>query len=179
MLMGFAIIPVFFLPKLARKFGKRNMMIAGQTLCLTGYVINLIFAKTVISALLVSSGIVGLGFGFSALLFVMISDSVIYGEYKTGMRSEGLLSAGASFGQKLGTSIGGFVGAGLLSLGLYDGTLAVQPDSAMGMISVNYLVVPVIATAVMIAVWFFYKLDKKLPEITGVVMKNREGAKND
>ena len=70
----------------------------------------------------------------NTLMFALEADTVEYGEWKTGHRTEGATYAIFSFTRKITQSIGGALGAFALALGGYITKLAagqVQPDSAI------------------------------------------------
>ena len=64
-------------------------------------------------------------------------------------RREGVISANTSFFQKLGAALATWVMGLLLSAGGYDGTAAVQSESALNMI--NYIVTLIPASLAIIA----------------------------
>jgi GPH family glycoside/pentoside/hexuronide:cation symporter len=164
-MMILMLIPLLLLPALVKKIGKRNTVIFGSILNIVGYLIIWIGDKSI--PLLIIGNIVGslgLGFGFG-LVFVMIADTVDYGEWKNGVRSEGFLSAAASFGQKLGTGLGSAAAAWILGLGGYIGGAENQGESALTAIKFNYVVAPIIGLIVIIIFMLFYKLDKVMPQM--------------
>lgn len=68
-------------------------------------------------------------------------------------------------GQKIGTGlVTGFLGIAM-SLTGYDGTLAVQSESAMSGISVLFLYIPLILTVLELLCIWRYDLDKKYDSI--------------
>ena len=88
-----------------------------------------------------------------------------YGEWKTGVRSEGILACAKNFTAKIGTGIGaGMIGI-LLGFAGYDGTLAVQPTSANNMIIFLGAVMPAICCLIQLVILHFYDLDDKIDDI--------------
>lgn len=79
---------------------------------------------------------------------------------------DGTLGSVRNFLQLLGGAMApGLLGI-LLGVSGYDGTLDVQPDSALWVIRAAYGLIPAIMFAIVAVVFaFFYKLDKKMPEI--------------
>lgn len=75
----------------------------------------------------------GLGL-IGGLLFAFMADSVDYGEWRSGFRAQGFLFAAASFGVKLGMSIGGAAGAWLLSRAHYVAGVPVTPPIAVSIV---------------------------------------------
>ena len=88
-----------------------------------------------------------------------------YGEWKTGVRSEGLVNSCTSFGMKVGIGLGSAVGTWLLSLGNYDGTLAQQPESAINMICFGYGYLGAVVGVIILILCVMMNIDKHLPEI--------------
>lgn len=61
-------------------------------------------AGTSVPVLIIGCAARGIGnAGISACMFAMVTDTIEYGEWKTGVRTEGLINSAASFGQKLET----------------------------------------------------------------------------
>jgi GPH family glycoside/pentoside/hexuronide:cation symporter len=153
------LISYSLLPFVTQKIGKRNTVLSGGFITLLGCVLIIsggkslvtLFAGTIISAL-------GLAFGLG-LAFVLIADTVDYGEWKNGVRSEGFLSAASSFGGKLGVGLGSALTAWILGFGGYVPNALAQSESAIAAIKFVYLIMPVIGTLIGMALMFFYKVD--------------------
>lgn len=148
-----------------KRFGKRNASLAGLVLSVVGSLILLIDPEnfTVILA-----GTVVKSFALApvvATLFAMLADTVDYGEWKTGARTEGLVYSAGSFGSKVGSGLGGAVVGWALASGGYVGTAKVQSASAIFAIKFMYLYAPILLSVLMIVILAFYTLDKKYPEI--------------
>ena len=79
---------------------------------------------------------------FWTLYYSMMYDISELDEFKNGTRREGIISALMSFFQKLGAAIATWVMGLLLSAGGYDGTAAVQSESALHMIKYLVTVLP-------------------------------------
>ena len=125
------IVFFFFMAPIVKRIGKRNTNLLGWLLILVSYV-PLLMAMTSVPVLIVSAVIRGIGYAcVMGVQFAIIGDSVEYGEWKTGVRSEGLVFSAQSFGCKVGMGLGNALIGALLSWGGYDGELAVQPDSAI------------------------------------------------
>lgn len=117
----------------------------------------------------------GLGMGVGAgLIFAMMADTVDYGEWKSGVRAQGLLYSAASFGVKVGMGLGGALGGVILSMGGYVANSTAQSESALAAISFNYLWAPIIGQIIMITLLLFYRLDKDQP----VMMRELEERRN-
>ena len=104
-------IPILFfvfplIPKLAHKFGKRNVIIASA-------IYNIIFSSCLflfpisnVYGYLVLSTLANIGqTGFMMLIWAFITDCIDYQEYKTNKRADGTLYSIYTFSKKIGTSI--------------------------------------------------------------------------
>ena len=117
-------------------------------------------------------GIKGVGFSLiNTLMFALEPDTVEYGEWKSGKRSEGATYAIFSFTRKLTQSIGGAATAWALALGGYvSATAAVaapeQPESALTAIKVVFGLVPAAAAILAMIVFITYPLtDQRFREV--------------
>jgi sugar (glycoside-pentoside-hexuronide) transporter len=104
-----------------------------------------------------------------ALPFSLMSDSVDYGEWKTGVRAVGLLTAvGTAFCLKAGSGFGGAVPAWIMGYTGFDGQLAVQTDFALAGISFGFIWIPAIFYGLALIPVLFYgrfeKLESKVQE---------------
>lgn len=163
-------------PFVVKKIGKRNTIIMGSVISIIGYLIaitggNALSVPVLLAGLLIS----GLGMGVGAgLIFAMMADTVDYGEWKSGVRAQGLLYSAASFGVKVGMGLGGALGGVILSMGGYVANSTAQSESALAAISFNYLWAPIIGQIIMITLLLFYRLDKDQP----VMMRELEERRN-
>lgn len=98
-------------------------------------------------------------------MFAMLADTIEYGEWKSGIRSEGIVYSAGSFGTKVGSGLGGAIVGWTLALGGYVGTAEVQSDSALQILKNMYLYSPLVISALTLLILIFYKLDKKFPQI--------------
>ena len=111
--------------------------------------------------------------GISACMFAMVTDTIEYGEWKTGIRTEGLINSAASFGQKIGNGLSSVLLGAILSIGGYVGTAASQSASAITAIRTSYIYVPIILTVIQIIVLFFYHLDEEYDSILNDLKSRR------
>ena len=150
---------------ITRRFGKRNTAIVGCLIAVVGSLI--IFAAPDITAVVVIGQIVR-GIGKAAIMgviFAMLADTMEYGEWKTGIRIEGLIYSGASMGIKIGTGLGSaLIGWGLAASG-YLGGQETQSAEAVSMISNLFIWVPTLVSVLMAVLLYFFKLDKLYPQI--------------
>ncbi|WP_456277557.1 glycoside-pentoside-hexuronide (GPH):cation symporter [Bacillus sp. AK128] len=167
-------IGLLLIAPIIKKFGKRNTMIGGFLLGLIGTVVMLI-DPTNFTLVLIGSVIRGFGtVPFMGSFFAMLADTIEYGEWKTGLRTEGLVYSAGSFGTKVGMGLGAAAMGWSLTLGGYIGGVAEQTDSAISMINFLFIWVPAIIALIQIAILAFYKLDKMYPQILADLQARKE-----
>ncbi len=150
-----------FAPAITRRYGKRNGYMLAALLAAVGYAMIFFIPGGTLSIALVAWFIVGLGVGGSnAMMFSMQADTVDYGEWKTGIRSEGGSYSILSFTRKVGQGIGGWVGGFVIGVFGYAAGVAVLEGStvAMGLRVATGAIPAILALAAMISV-MFYRLD--------------------
>jgi GPH family glycoside/pentoside/hexuronide:cation symporter len=160
-----AIIANFMAPSLIGKFGKRKVMIAGSVLMIIGYII-VGLAGTSVPVVLV--GLIIKGFGMGPIMsgvFAMTADVVDYGEWKTGVRSEGLVNSCTSFGMKVGIGLGSAVCTWVLAIGGYVGTAEVQTASAISAIRFGFSYLGAIISAICLVLIILMNIDKDIDKI--------------
>ncbi|MGL6106002.1 MFS transporter [Romboutsia sp.] len=166
------IIAMFMVAPFIKKFGKRNVLMVGSVILIIS---NMIFmgAQLSYNTVILASIVKGIGSaGIAATMFAIVSDTIEYGEWKTGYRTEGLINSASSFGFKVGNGIGSAILGAVLSLGGYIGTAAVQSESAIVAIKVCFVYLPIIITILQIIIMSFYKLDKEYPTILEELKSN-------
>ena len=156
---------MFFTPFFMKKFGKHMTYMVGLLGMGLGF-LGTGFSGTNVALLVVFNALKGVGLGASGgMAFGMVADTLEYGEWKDGFKVVGMGNAAISAAQKLGLGIGQVVLGLILDAGGYDGTLAVQSESAKTAITIIYNWLPVGLIVVTFFIMMTYKLDKELPKI--------------
>ena len=123
--------------------------------------------------------VMGVGtFGVNTLMWALEADTVEYGEWKTGSRTEGTTYAAFSFTRKMGQALGGFVAglaltwAGFNASAVADGA-AVSDDVAASIEFYGGMLI--IASSILAAVvmWFYPLSEKRFAEITEEITERR------
>ncbi len=172
-LTGPMVLGLFFMGPLVKKFGKKNVMIFGWFVALVGQSIKMIDMYD-LPTFLIGSSLAGLGAMPSlGLMVAMLNDTVEYGEYKTGIRTEGLLNSGASFGGKVGTGLGLAIIGWLLSYGGYVGQASEQTEFAITMIKYLNIHLPIVFGVLLVTLLFFFKVEKQYPEIIAELQRRK------
>ncbi len=160
-----SIIVNFATPGLVGRFGKRKVMMSGAVLMIIGGIV-IGAAGTNVPLVLIGIAIKGFGLGpIQSGVFAMTSDVVDYGEWKTGIRSEGLVNSCTSFGMKVGIGLGSAVCTWIIAFGGYDGTVAVQSASAIGAIRFAFGYFGAILAVICLIIVFAMNIDKYIGQI--------------
>jgi glucuronide carrier protein len=174
-----------FIPKIVRTIGKRNgFIVLGFVGVLAGLI--LAFLPPSIPALsLVAFFLLGIGMGgVNTLMWALEADTVEYGEWKTGIRTEGSTYAMFSFTRKMGQAIGGAAGAYALGVVGFNSAAAKAGETqsasaidgvqlATGLLTAGFILVS------LLIMWFYPLTDKVFRQIVGEIATrraNRAGA---
>lgn len=151
--------------KICNKVGKRNASLIG--LCCTMIGFALMFLNIHNFPLFVA-GLIVKGLFFAPVQGVgnsFIVDSAVYGEWKTGVKAEGMAFSAVSFANKVSSGLAGVVVGWVLTLTGYVANAAQQTTAATNGIIFLYIGVTFICTIGQIIVFACYDLDGKIVEI--------------
>lgn len=162
---GISILITPVIPRIISRFGKKTVYQYCGLFTVVGGV-GLFFAPAnMLWLVFVAFGIKGVGASLiNTLMFGLEADTVEYGEWKTGQRSEGATYALFAFTRKLCQSLGGAVGAWALALGGYVAATAavpnpVQPDSAGLAIRATVGLLPAVVAVIAMVIFVKYPLN--------------------
>jgi GPH family glycoside/pentoside/hexuronide:cation symporter len=166
---------LIFIP-VSRKIGKANSAALGLAFQAIGSVL-LWLSPTSVAMLWISTVFrsVGVG-GLSGNMAAMLADVVEYGEWKTGVRTEGMVYSGASFGGKVGAGLGGAVVAALLAWGQYVPNAATQAPQAMTAIKFAFVGAPFVGSCLIIVMLLLFRVEKKMPQIKAELEARRKSS---
>ena len=154
---------MFFTAFIIKKIGKRNMLIIGAVIYGLGFAM-FGFVGTNMTGIIIACVLKGVGnAGISSCMFAIVSDTIEYGEWKTGYRTEGLINSASSFGFKVGNGLGSAI------LGWVIGAAGAGTGS-----EITFIWIPAILCIGQVVVMWFYKLDKEYDGIVEALEK--EGA---
>lgn len=177
MALGMApgIVILFFMPYFANKFSKRAFMAFGSILMILGFALcGLAEQSRVMLAVGVVIRSVGLGPMFAGL-YAFCADAADYGEWKYGVRCEGLMSASQSIGSKIGIGFGSactawiLAGAGYIESGM--GEMVEQPAAVVEAIRFDYGWLGAIVSVVLLIGVLLMDVEKYMPQIRAAVGK--------
>lgn len=168
----------FLLPFFCKWTLKRNVWLIGLLGMALGQVLVYIGLQSNMSLIGV---MIGWAFGFlasgmaMAMPFSILSDSVDYGEWKTGIRAAGLLTAiGAAFCLKAGAGLGGAIPGWILAAYNYVPNAEQKPEVIKG-IELSCIWLPAIFFILAaIPVWFYKKYELLEPQIHSDLEQRRK-----
>lgn len=149
---------------LCNKFGKRKVSLIGLCGTLIGFALMLLNLH---NFPLFIAGLVIRGIFFSPVQGssnAFITDSAVYGEWKTGIKAEGMAFSACSFAQKISMGLSSVVVGWVLTLTGYVANQA-QTPAALNGITFLYIGVTLLCTIGQIIIFIFYNLDDKMPQV--------------
>lgn len=169
---GTTLLVAPFIPKLVGRFGKKRLFLFFAVLATVGG-----FAITAVPpgslwATVLAFGVMGIGqSGVNTLMWALEADTVEYGEWKTGVRTEGITYAVFSFTRKCGQAIGASMATGVIGVAGYVGGQAVQSSGAIWGIRLASGAVPAVLLLVGVLVFLAYPLNEET--FTRITAENR------
>lgn len=154
---------VLFIP--LKKFGKAACYRAGTLAALIGHICLVVLPPS-LSVAIAANVLHGIGMGYLCTCAVaMNADTLDYSEWKSGIRAAGMGTAVIGFSQKAGTGLGAAIMGYVLNMGGFDGTAAIQADSALTAVKATYTYIPLAIYTVIFLLMLRYDLDKRYTEV--------------
>lgn len=179
--MPFMIVVFPLIPKLVKKFGKRNVILITSAISLVFSLVKLIFyiENVYLYTALNICAMIGQT-AFTMLIWALVSDCLDYSEWKTGFRSDGSMYSLYTFSRKIGSTVASTgIAAGLSLVGYVSGQNVVQTDAAVTGIYYLCNAIPAICYALqLIGVGLIFNLDKKKTDQMYVEMAAKREANN-
>lgn len=166
---------IVFLPYFCRIASKRNVWTLGLLGSTFGQVILWIGTSSHSLAVVMTGWTIGfLASGIAlAMPFSVISNTVDYGEWKTGIRAAGFLTAiGAAFCLKAGSGLGGAIPAWIMSHYAYIPNVQQSARSIFG-INLSFIWLPAAAYAIAILPVLWYQRYERLESRINTDLESR------
>lgn len=162
---------MFFMPAISNKWNKKVLLTVGAILMTVGYLLTGAMGTNVL-ILMIGCALRGVGIAWLMQGIAAFSADVIdYGEWKTGIRTEGLINSAGSVGVKLGVGLGGAIVTWILAAGGYIGTATVQSTSAIFAIKFSFGYLGAIFSAILIVICLLMDVEKYNKEIHEAIEK--------
>lgn len=166
------------LPLMMKHFSRRKCFMIGMATCVVMYGIVVLTGGRIPPVLFVCFCVSGIGvLSCGAILPpVMAADAVDYGEWKTGIRTEGVTTCVVNVGVKVGGALASFIMGVMMDAGGFVEGGAEQTESAVQAIFNMYIYGPLVVAAILfVIIGLTYKLDKEYPTIIAE-LKSRTAA---
>lgn len=170
-----SMISSFFVPALAGRFGKRNVLAVSLVLQGVGLLIMYLSPYDNLPMIIFGNVVFGVFWICMPLTLSMVADSVDIMEYQTGIRTDGTAYSVYSLGSKLGNAIG--ASAGVIIMGAL-GYVANAEQTVGAMKGINFTVnlIPAILYFLAAAASLLWKkTDRELDDIRLELKKRKNG----
>lgn len=157
---GSALLAIPLWAYTALKIGKKNSWMIAMSLLVIGFLIFYVYPIATLTELLIILSFIGFGNGATGVLFwSMLPDTIEYGEWKTGVRTESSLYGFMTFAQK------GAIACAALLLGLALTHIGFEPNevqSAETLAGLKQIMtwVPLVGVMISLVLVSFYPIDK-------------------
>lgn len=162
------------IPALTEKFGKKKTFIGANICSIIAMILLFFVPKGASIPVIILSAIIGLFGASGSITYAFVCDCVEYGDWKYGIRDDGLAFSMMSFGVKLSSAITGAIGVPLL---VAVGYVAGQAQSAGTTTAINAIVnlIPAVILAISLIPLCKYKLDKETMQKISTELAERRG----
>ena len=171
LLVAYPLFPLF-----VRKFGKWKCMLVGILVSMVSSIV-ILFNPHSIPVILVGGIFNAVAtIPMNAGLFALVGDGVDYGEWKTGVRQDGMFNSVVSLGMKVGTGIGSALVGWGLAWGHYNAAAATQSAETLRAITLIGYGLPVVCLVLSLICLWFCNIDKIYPQMAKDLAERRAKA---
>lgn len=176
--IGLMFVAAPFVPKLAKTYGKRRMYMIGGVVGTIGAIGVFVSPATIPAISIGFFVVIGAALALvNTLMWALEADTIEYGEWKTGVRTEGTTYAVFSFTRKVGQAIGGAAAAYTIALFGYVSGAEVQPDTAILGIRAAAGIVPAVMFVGAVSLMLKYDLtEDRHAELVAEIHERRAAA---
>ncbi|MBO5770122.1 MAG: MFS transporter [Spirochaetales bacterium] len=177
--MPFMVVVFPLIPKMVRKFGKRNVILYTSAFSFVISLIKIVFYIENVLLFTILNILTLLGqTAFTMLIWALVSDCLDYSEWKTGVRSDGSMYSLYTFSRKIGSTVASTgIAASLGLVGYVSGTNVVQTAEAVKGIYYVCNIIPALCYALcLIGIGLIFNLDKKKTDQMYQEMAERRSA---
>lgn len=162
-------------PHLVTQIGKKNTFLIGTLLSTCGYLLFFWLSDHSVVPGFIALALASIGQGIAmTVMWALEADTVEFGEYKTGVRIEGLTYSLFSFTRKCGQAIGGSIPAFILGVSGYIANNVQTPEVILGIrISISLIPCGFMLLAFII-IWFYPLTDKKYSSIVREIESRKQ-----
>jgi Na+/melibiose symporter-like transporter len=157
------IVGIMFSKPLADRFGKRDVFAVFLFLSALCLLMFNFYPPESIGIVFITQILHGFFYGVTIpLLWAMIADVADYSEWKNNRRATAIIFSAMLFGLKIGLSVGGALGAGLLARYGYVAEVPQQTASTISGIRMSVSIYPGLIFIIGAIMLIWYKINKKM-----------------
>ncbi|EEP96222.1 Uncharacterized symporter yihO [Yersinia aldovae ATCC 35236] len=152
---------MFLVPTAVKFFGKKTVYLSGLMLWILGDVLNYVWGSSSVTFVAFSCmAFFGTAF-VNSLNWALVSDTVDYGEWKTGIRAEGSVYTGYTFSRKISAALAGFLPGIMLTQIGYIPNVAQSASVLEGLRQLIFIYPCALAMIAAVTMGLFYKLNEQ------------------
>ena len=174
------IIGAITIPFLIKRFQMRTVVIGNLGIAIIGQGVLLLAARqATIGVALVGVAVSAFGLGAAqSLMFMMTAETVDFGEWRFGVRAQGLLTSVSAIGASIGAGLAGVINSEILARFHFVPNVTQTASGIMG-INVCFVYGPAIIDAICIISIMFYGLDKVSARMHADLQAKRQAELNE
>lgn len=158
-MMGCSILGVFMIPTLTKHFGQKRTAMVSFIVGAVANLLNFVLPDHIVTfIILVTIGYTALAIP-NGITWAMVSNAIDYGEWRSGIRKEGITYAAFNFSRKIAQSIAALVSAGILALTGYVANAHQSAGALQGIKAAMTLYPGICLVLAAVVIGFLYKLD--------------------
>ena len=172
------VLAMFVIPRLSKKFGKKEIAIAGNIVAVVAFFIAFFakFENMYVYIVFYTLGFIGIAF-FNTVVWAMIVDVIDEDEVRRGTRSDGTIYSLYSFARKLGQAASSGLSGGLLTAVGYTAETAFDADVLAGIYNIGTIVPAFGFLGLILVLKFWYPLDKEAVIKNNQILAERKAKK--
>lgn len=158
-------IILFAMPAISKRWSKQTFLGLGAVLLIIGFIVTGLAGHNT-TMIIVGTTIRAFGAGpLLSAVFALVPDVVEYGNWKYGMRSEGLISSAQSIGSKVGIGLGSAMTGWILgAVGYVPAPGAPQSEAVINAIHFDYTWLGAILGVVILIIVLLLNVEKYAPQ---------------
>ena len=158
---GTSFLSLPFWAYLALKIGKRETWLISMTIAFIGLLLFFYYPIASLNELLILLALIGVGNGAGGVLFwSMLPDTVEYGEWKSGIRTESSLYGFMTFAQKSSIAVAALI-LGFLLSGIGFEPNQIQSEETISGLKFMMSWIPICGIIISLVLMYFYPISTK------------------
>ena len=158
---GASFLSLPFWAYLALKIGKRETWLISMTIAFIGLLLFFYYPIASLNELLILLALIGVGNGAGGVLFwSMLPDTVEYGEWKSGIRTESSLYGFMTFAQKSSIAVAALI-LGFLLSGIGFEPNQIQSEETISGMKFMMSWIPICGSIISLVLMYFYPISTK------------------